>query len=120
MGLTRVGLGTRRVRRPSYLHFHSRRPKQRAVFQLVGRRAELTFEPGDAHETESVLVAIRRSKSFETQALDRLFTPGIRADEALARGSRDEFDTDYHGNDHGQDLGIDAARAEDGDVTAAR
>ena len=74
----------------------------------------------DVQETENVLVAIGRSKGFQTQVFDRLFTPGIRTDEALARGRCDDFDTDLHGNDHGQDLGIDAARAEVGDVTAAR
>jgi G3E family GTPase len=48
------------------------RPGERAVFQLVGKRKELKFEPGTP-PAESMLVAIARDDSFDPEALTARF-----------------------------------------------
>jgi G3E family GTPase len=45
----------------------------RAVFQMVGRRSQLSFEPETADTTSSSLVAIGRRGVFDASAFDRLF-----------------------------------------------
>lgn len=45
----------------------------RAVFQMVGRRSQLSFEPESADTNLSSLVAIGRRGAFEASAFDQLF-----------------------------------------------
>jgi G3E family GTPase len=54
------------------LHF-AEHPGLRAVFHLVGRRSQLSFEPETGERQLSELVAIGRSSAFDARAFDRLF-----------------------------------------------
>jgi G3E family GTPase len=54
------------------LHF-AEHPSLRAVFHLVGRRSELSFEPAVVGDHLSSLVAIGRREAFDASAFDVLF-----------------------------------------------
>lgn len=50
-------------------------PNHQAVFHLVGKRADLTFEPARQTASSNILVAIGRGAELDTTAIDRLFQP---------------------------------------------
>jgi G3E family GTPase len=54
------------------LHF-AEHPSLRAVFHLVGRRSELSFEPAVVGDHSSSLVAIGRREAFDASAFELLF-----------------------------------------------
>ena len=64
-------------RAKGFIHFVEH-PRQRAVFQLVGRRSEISFEVHDEMEAELILVAIGRAATFDATVFDQLFGRGFR------------------------------------------
>jgi G3E family GTPase len=57
-------------------------PSERAIFQLVGKRSSITFEPDDWTEGTSSLVFIGAAKTFDPRSLSPLFADLLEPSEA--------------------------------------